>query len=245
MARPGIGASVEGVHAVAAAAAAGRVERLVVEASRREALADVIDAAVSAGAVLEVVDDVRPMAETSAPQGVLARCTPIPLHDLDDLASGPDPVALLVLDHLEDPRNVGAIVRSCAAAGIGGVVAARRRSAPLGATAFKAAAGAFEVVPVAEVSAVPAALARLRSLGLWVVGLDGSGDASLFGLGVLSEPVAVVVGGEGRGLAHLTARRCDVVASIPMTPAVESLNAAVAASLAVFEVARARRGGPQ
>jgi 23S rRNA (guanosine2251-2'-O)-methyltransferase len=78
-----------------------------------------------------------------------------------------------------------------------------------------------------------------------VVGLDGSSDAPLFGLGVLSEPVAVVVGGEGRGLARLTARRCDVLASIPMSPAVESLNAAVAASLAVFEVARARRGGPR
>lgn len=242
MAPPGIGGSVEGVHAVAAAVAAGRVEHLLVERSRIDSLSELIEDARRRGASIEVVEDVSHRAETSAPQGVLARCAGIPLRTLDDVVAATDPAAVVVLDHLEDPRNVGAVARSAAAAGMGGLVVARRRSAPLGATAFKAAAGAFETLPVAEVSAIPAALRRLSSAGVWTVGLDASSATSLFGLAVLAEPVALVLGGEGRGLARLAAERCDVVASIPMHGSVESLNASSAASLAVFEVARMRTG---
>ncbi|MCJ7726736.1 MAG: 23S rRNA (guanosine(2251)-2'-O)-methyltransferase RlmB [Acidimicrobiia bacterium] len=241
MAPPGIGRSVEGHHAVAAAVAAGRVVRLLVELRRADGYADLISAARFAGAEVKVVDDVRPMADTTSPQGLVARCRPIPQVSLADAVARTDPAAVLVLDHIEDPRNVGAIARSAVAAGVRSMVFSGRRSAPLEGTAFKAAAGALEHMGIVEVSSIPAALEDLRKAGLWIVGLDGGGDQSLFGLELLTEPVAVVVGAEGSGLSRLVADRCDVLASIPIDGDIESLNASVAAGLAVFEVARARR----
>ena len=156
------------------------------------------------------------MADTTSPQGLVARCRPIPQVSLADAAAKTDPAAVLVLDHVEDPRNVGAIARSAVAAGVRSMVFSGRRSAPLEGTAFKAAAGALEHMAITEVSSIPAALEDLRKAGLWIVGLDGGGDQSLFGLGLLTEPVAVVVGAEGGGLSRLVADRCDVLARIPI-----------------------------
>jgi 23S rRNA (guanosine2251-2'-O)-methyltransferase len=184
------------------------------------------------------VPDIRSMAETEAPQGVVAECEPILPATLDDLAV-PE-AALVVLDHVEDPHNVGAVARSALAAGMTGMVVSSRRAAPLSATAFKAAAGALESLPVAVVGSIPEALSRLKSRGVWIVGLDSGSADSLFGLALLTEPVAVVVGAEGAGLSALAAKRCDVVASIPMAPGTESLNASVSAALACFEVMRVR-----
>lgn len=239
MAPTGYGSRVEGVHAVAAAARAGRVSRLHVERGRRarDEVAELI-AAVEEDRV-SLVDDARTIAETSAPQGVVAECEPIRPVDLDEMAEHGLP-ALIVLDHLEDPQNVGAIARSSLAAGATGLVMSGRRSAPLSAAAFKAAAGALEQMPVAVVGSIPEALARLKSRGVWCVGLDAVGDQSLFGLELLTEPVAVVIGAEGDGLSRLAAKRCDLVVSIPMATATESLNASVSAALAVFEIMRAR-----
>jgi len=243
MAPPGIGDSVEGVHAVAAALAAGRVRRLLVEESRLDALSDLVDAATSAGATIETVGDVRDRAATSAPQGVVAICRPMPDAGIDGVVGAVDPPAVVVLDRLEDPRNVGAIARSAVAAGVLGLVVPTHRSAPLGATAFKAAAGALEHMAITQVSSVADAVKRLSDRDVWTVGLDSDGDRPLFGLDLLTAPVAVVVGAEGAGLSRLVRDRVDVVASIPISPMVESLNASVAASLAVFEVARVRAAG--
>jgi 23S rRNA (guanosine2251-2'-O)-methyltransferase len=238
MAPAGYGSRVEGIHAVAAAVAAGRVERLTVERKRRsrEEIARLIDAVGESSTIY--VDDTREIADTEAPQGVIAECAPIVPVDLDTLAT--EDAAILVLDHLEDPQNVGAIARSAAAGGSTGLVMSGRRSAPLSAAAFKAAAGALERLPVAVVGSIPEALQRLKSHGVWAVGLETGGDQSLFGLGLLTEPVAVVIGAEGEGLSQLTAKRCDVVASIPMADATESLNASVSAALAIFEIMRVR-----
>jgi len=242
MAPSGAGAEVEGLHAVAAAVAAGRVERLFVESSRAEALRSLVGEASAAGAEVRVVPDLRSLAATTAPQGVVAHCRPLETRSLAEVAgAGPAP-ALVVLDHLEDPRNVGAIARSALAAGMSGLVLARRRAAPLGATAFKAAAGALERLPVALVSSVAQAVAELARVGVWTVGLDAGAGRSLFGLELLAEPVAIVVGAEGRGLAPLVAERVDVRAAIPLGGGVESLNAAVAVSLACYEVSRVRAG---
>ncbi len=241
MARPpGIGRSVEGVHAVAAAVETGRVQQLFVESQRqsRSAVAAILTEARRQGVAVEIVESVLDRSQTDAPQGVVAIGKPIPVAKLDSLAAQPMP-ALLVLDHIEDPHNVGAIARSAMAAGITGLVASTRRSAPFGPTAFKAAAGALERLPVALVSSVPSALERLKRRNIWSVGLAMDGPESLFGLALLDQPVALVVGAEGRGLAQLTAERCDVLASIPME-AGESLNASVAAALASYEVMRAR-----
>ena len=243
MAPPGIGDSVEGVHAVDAAVGAGRVQRLLVERSRADALSALIERARAAGASIELVDDVRPMAGTDAPQGVLARCRPIPVANVEDAVAARSPAAVVVLDHLEDPRNVGAIARTAVAAGVGAIVVARHRSAPIGATAFKAAAGAFEHLVIAEVSSVADAVVALRKLDVWTIGLDAGGDRSLFGLDLLAEPCALVLGAEGGGLGRLVRQRVDVVASIPLHGPMESLNASVAASLAVYEIARVRATG--
>jgi 23S rRNA (guanosine2251-2'-O)-methyltransferase len=231
---------------VAAAVAAGRVTRLVVEAPRLRfpEIAGLVARAREQGVVVEIVDDVRPVAATDAPQGVVADARPIPWADLEEAVARTAPPALVVLDHLQDARNVGAIVRSAAAAGIRSLVVPTRRAAPLDATAFKAAAGAFEQMTVAGVSSVADAVARLRDAGVWAVGLDAAADRSLFGLDLLAEPVALVIGAEGTGLSRLVRDRLDVIASIPLAPGVESLNASVAAALAVFEVARVRSGIP-
>lgn len=236
MAPAGYGGRVEGSHAVAAALAAGRVERLIVEGGRRSALLGLLSKADPT--LIELVDDVRLVAETDSPQGVVAMCRPILPVSLDSL-SGPG-AALLVLDHVEDPHNVGAAARSAAAAGLTGMVVSARRAAPLSATAFKTAAGALETLPVAVVASIPEALSRLRERGVWVVGLDPRGSQTLFGLELLTEPVALVIGAEGSGLAELTRKRCDVLVFIPMASGVESLNASVSAALAGFEVKRAR-----
>ncbi len=240
MAPSGIGDRVEGLHAVAAAVAAGRVEHLWVERARTSELTGLIDMATAAGAMVEPVRSIAELSVTGAPQGVVARCRPKEYASLDDVVGAVSPASLVVLDHLEDPRNVGAVARSMVAAGVMGLVVARRRTAPLGATAFKTAAGALEHLAVAEVSSVAAAVDELKRRGVWTVGLDAGGTESLFGLALLTEPVALVVGAEGRGLGRLVGERVDVVASIPLAGPVESLNASVAAALGVFEIARAR-----
>lgn len=243
MAPVGLGNNVEGFHAVAAALRAGRVETLTVERGRaaKDDLAALIEEARSAGVSIKTVDDVRVVAETTAPQGVVAACRPIPSFTLDELVAQASPASLLVVDHVEDPHNVGAIARSAVAAGIPRIAVPDRRTARLGAAAFKAAAGAFEHVSLAVIGSVPDAIRRLSSMGVWTVGLDAGGDQSLFGLGLLTEPVAIVVGAE-TGLHKLVRERVDVVASIPMASESESLNASVAAALACFELMRVRAG---
>jgi 23S rRNA (guanosine2251-2'-O)-methyltransferase len=239
MAPAGYGDSVEGVHAVAAALSSGRVERLYVERGRRNRLGDLLTGIDES--LISVVDDVRAMADTTAPQGVVARCRPITPVTLDDLAT--ESAAVLVLDHVEDPHNVGAAARSARAAGLTGMVVSARRAAPLTAATFKAAAGALENLPVSVVSSIPEGLRRLKDRGVWVVGLDATGDRDLFELDLLTEPVAIVIGAEGGGLAELTRKRCDVLASIPMAVDTESLNASVSAALASFEIMRVRSKG--
>jgi len=238
MAPAGYGNRVEGLHSVAAAAARGRVRKLWVEEKRlgRGEVADIVN--VVGRESIALVADVRSMAETEAPQGVVAECAPIMPVPVDDLG-GPE-AAVVVLDHIEDPHNVGAIARSALASGMTGMIVSSRRAAPLSATAFKAAAGALETFPVAVVGSIPEALSRLKDRGVWIVGLDAGSATSLFGLELLTEPVAIAVGAEGAGLSVLTAKRCDLLASIPMAASFESLNASVSAALACFEIMRVR-----
>jgi len=237
MAPAGYGDRVEGLHAVAAAHAAGRVVKLYVERGRRARLGDLLSSVDPA--IIVTIDDVRSLAASQAPQGLVAECRPIAPVTLESLTG--ELAAVIVLDHVEDPQNVGAIARSALAAGMSGLVVSGRRAAPFSASTFKAAAGALEELPVAVVGSIPEALSRLKDQGFWVVGLDQGGEESLFDLPLLTEPVALVIGGEGSGLAALTRKRCDVIASIPMKGDVESLNASVTAALGVFEIMRARK----
>lgn len=242
MALAGFGDRVEGLHAVAAAAAAGRVERLWVDRGRlaRIEYQAVVDDVLASGGKTSEMDDVISLAETTAPQGLVARCAPRKDVSLNEMASGVGSAAVMVLDHVVDPHNVGAIARSVAAAGLTGLVLASRRAAPLSAAAFKAAAGALETVPVSRVNSIAEAISRLRRLGLWSVALDQNAGQVLWDLPLLAEPVALVVGDEGTGLSRLVSDRIEVRVRIPITSSVESLNASVAAALAAFEVFRVR-----
>ena len=249
MASAGIGDSLEGCRAVRAALEAGRVTSIRVEAHRlkRPEYSRLASDAAAAGIPVTQVEDVRELSVTAAPQGLIARARPIPFVSLEQAVAASRPPAVLVLDHLEDPRNIGAIARSMVAAGWRSLVLPERRSAPLGPTAFKAAAGAFEHLMVCEVKSTADGLRRLRDLGIWLVGLDGDGEQSLFRHELLREPVALIIGAEGKGMTHLAKDLCDITVHIPISPDVESLNASVAASLALYEVSRMRGtklGGP-
>lgn len=176
-------------------------------------------------------------------QGVVAEFQPLePLSeaDLDALAEqrGPD-LLLLALDQVQDPHNLGACLRSAAAAGVDAVLVPRDRSAPLTPAARRAAAGAAEAVPLCEVANLARALDRLKDAGVWAVGLAGEARTSLYAIDLTGARV-IVMGSEERGLRRLTAERCDELARIPMPGTMESLNVSVATGIALFEAVRQR-----
>jgi 23S rRNA (guanosine2251-2'-O)-methyltransferase len=172
---------------------------------------------------------------------VVAHAYPIEPSDFDDLCRMPPAPFLLGVDGVTDPQNLGALLRSAEGAGVTGVVLPRHRAVHVTPAVTKAAAGAVEHLAIAVVAGVPAALARARDLGVWVVGLDEDGRESLFDLELATEPVLLVVGAEGPGLSRLVRRRCDVLVRIPLRGRLPSLNVATAGALALFEVSR-RRG---
>ncbi len=151
---------------------------------------------------------------------------------------------LLVLDGITDPGNVGAILRTAECAGVTGVVLPRHRAVHVSPTVTKIAAGAVEHLPMALVPGIPAALTRLQELGVLTVGLDMGGEASVFDLPIGDrQPVALVLGAEGKGLARLVRERVDLLARIPMSGSLNSLNVAMASAVACFEVVRQREAG--
>jgi 23S rRNA (guanosine2251-2'-O)-methyltransferase len=153
------------------------------------------------------------------------------------------PPLIVALDGVTDPRNLGAVARSVAAFGGHGVLVPARRSAGVTAGAWKASAGALARVPVAQVPNLARALAAYQQAGLFVVGLDAAGATPVADLAVAAAPLVLVVGSEGRGLSRLVAERCDVLARIPMAADTESLNAGVAAGIALHAVAVKRAAG--
>jgi 23S rRNA (guanosine2251-2'-O)-methyltransferase len=153
--------------------------------------------------------------------------------------SGAEAPLIVVLDGVEDPHNVGAILRTVDAAGASGLVRQSRHAAPLDGAAAKASAGAVSHVKVADVVNIARALEELKAAGVWTVGLVGDAGKRLDQLD-LTLPTALVVGAEGVGLRRLVRERCDWTASIPMRGHVQSLNVSVAAGIALFEAVRQR-----
>ena len=147
---------------------------------------------------------------------------------------------VVALDGVTDPRNLGAVLRSAAAFGATGVLVPERRAAGVTATAWKVSAGAAARVRVARATNLTRALQAYRDAGLYVVGLDGGADVSIDAVELLTEPLVLVVGSEGKGLSRLVRETCDVVAAIPIGSQAESLNAAVATGIALYETARRR-----
>jgi 23S rRNA (guanosine2251-2'-O)-methyltransferase len=195
---------------------------------------------------LEVVSRARldRSAATESNQGVLALARPLRGVELDELLSPADAAQpfLLVCDGLTDPHNLGSLLRSAECAGVTGVLLPRHRAARVSPTVAKVAAGAIEHLRFCSVSGVPSALERLTKAGVTVIGLAGEAKPSLYALDVHDKPVALVIGSEDKGLAALSRKRCTTLAAIPQLGAIESLNASVAGAVAMFELARQRRG---
>lgn len=204
-------------------------------------LDDIRRSSESTGVRLHLVtrDEVQDRAATESPQGVVARADPLPEADVDELLGHPG-AFLVALDGVTDPGNVGAVLRTAEAAGATGAILPKRRSARVSPAVTKAAAGAVEHIPIGLAPGIPATLERASQRGVWAVGLDGSAPTDLFGVALLDQPLMLVLGAEGEGLARLTRERCDVLARIPLQGKVDSLNVSAAAAVACFEVVRAR-----
>ena len=175
-------------------------------------------------------------------QGVVADLGDGRKYTIEDLVRGaPGNSLLVVLDGIEDPHNLGAILRTADAAGADGLVRQTRRSAALGGAAAKASAGAVAHVKIAEVVNIARALEELKALGVWTVGLVAGASTPHDAIDFVG-PSAIVLGGEGSGLRRLVRARCDFLAAIPMRGQVNSLNVSVAAGVVLFEAVRQRTG---
>lgn len=230
---------IHGRNAVLEAARAGRVVRVYQVTGlghdpRLEELARL--------ARIEVVTPER--LDAMAPgvnQGVAAELKPRREWTLRDLLAT-SPRLLVALDSIMDPQNLGAILRSAEVAGADGAIIPQHRSAPLSPSAVKASSGATELLPIAQVSGMPSAIADVKRAGLWCAALDVRGDTWPWDFD-LTQPVCVVVGGEGRGVHRLVLERCDVRLKLPVLGKVASLNASAAAAAILYEVTRQRSTG--
>ncbi|MBM3764983.1 MAG: 23S rRNA (guanosine(2251)-2'-O)-methyltransferase RlmB [Acidobacteria bacterium] len=188
----------------------------------------------------ETRDALDRMTHSAVHQGVAAVIAASPYKTIDDVTNGAH--MLVVLDGVEDPHNLGAIVRTAHAAGANAVIIPDRRAAPVTETAAKAAAGALAHLPVVKVGNINQTLDRLKKDGFWLYGLDERGTHDYDEV-VYNAPTVLVVGAEGHGLHEHTAKRCDVLVRIPMSGAIASLNVSVATGVALFEWKR--RAKPQ
>ncbi|HMM23134.1 MAG TPA: 23S rRNA (guanosine(2251)-2'-O)-methyltransferase RlmB [Selenomonadales bacterium] len=221
---------------------------LVAKGGRQGSVREIVGLARERGLVVQEAEPARldQLAEGTRHQGIVAMVAPVAYVEVEDLLAEArrrgEPPFLVLLDELEDPHNLGAILRTADAAGVHGVLIPKRRSCPLSAAVAKTSAGAVEYVPVARIGNVSRTIEDLKKEGLWVVGADMDGDKTYYEAD-LRGPLLVVVGSEGRGLGRLTKEVCDFLVRIPMRGSITSLNASVACSLLLYEVFRQRESG--
>jgi len=172
-------------------------------------------------------------------QGICAETAPVRFHSLEDLLEMDAGCFLLLLDGVEDPGNLGAIMRTAAAAGVDGVILSRHQSAPVNETVWKTSAGMVTRLAIALCSSLGQVIERLKKTGYWTIGMDARAGQSLYQFS-FPERTALVMGGEHRGLSRLVKERCDHLVSIPHRGEVESLNVSAAAAIALFEIVRQR-----
>lgn len=232
-----------GIHTVGEALKARRVSRLVHERGAGPRVDAIIARAQELRIPVETVDRrvLEKMTRGGVHQGVAADLQPMPAYTVEELVQDASaPVLLVVLDGIEDPQNMGAILRSADAAGVTGVVRQARHSAPLDGATAKASAGAVNHVRIATVVNISRTLEELKEMGVWSVGFDAAGQERYDEVDY-TLPTALVLGAEGSGLRRLVRETCDRVVSIPMAGAVASLNVSVTAGVGLFEAARQRR----
>ena len=234
-----------GIHAVAESLKARRVSRLIHERGAGPRVDALVARAQELRIPVETLDRraLEKLTRGGVHQGVAADVQPLAAYTLEELVAESDgPALIVVLDGIEDPQNMGAILRSVDAAGATGVVRQARHSAPLDGAAVKASAGAVNHVRIATVVNISRALEDLKALGVWSVGFDAAG-AEAYDVVDYTVPTALVFGAEGTGLRRLVRETCDRVVSVPMAGAVASLNVSVTAGIGLFEAVRQRRAG--
>ena len=238
-----------GIHAVREALEAGRaLERIVIARGRHgERIEELVQLARTRGVPVRFEDrgQVDRLAGTRDHQGVVALGAAKPALGLEDLLQksarqDARTKLLVLLDGVEDPRNLGAIVRTALAAGANGLIIPDRRAAGLTESVARASAGALEHLPVARVPNLARAMEELKGAGYWLVGLEERAEKS-YTEADFTSAVGIVLGGEGKGLHELVRKRCDFLASIPTTGPVRALNVSVVAGVVLFEAVRQRR----
>lgn len=207
-------------------------------------LSEIEKLAKAAGYIVEYVNKNKldEMADGVRHQGVVASGTPVAFSTLEDALekakAKQEAPLLLLLDELQDPQNVGALIRTADAAGVHGVLLPSRRSCPLSTVVAKISAGAVEYVPVIKIGNISQTLQELKQQGFWVVGADMDGET--YYEANLTGPLVIVVGAEGKGLGRLVKDNCDIIVSMPMCGGVNSLNASAAGAVLMYEVVRQR-----
>ena len=244
----GGGSQIEGKNPVLEALKAGRpINRILIsnDIERHTVIAEILHLARLKRVPVDHMSGelLKMKSLTGSSQGVIAYVSPKGYADVDGLieeaVSKGTPALFILLDGLEDPHNLGAILRTADAAGVNGVIIPERRSVGLTETVSKVSAGAIEYVPVARVNNLNNAIKLFKDAGIKVVGIEGSGTKD-FREADLSVPVAIVIGGEGKGISRLVKENCDEVVNIPMKGKISSLNASVAAGVIMYEVLRQR-----
>jgi 23S rRNA (guanosine2251-2'-O)-methyltransferase len=238
-----------GLHAVRTALQRPkRLAEVLIDGGRRDQRAQEIEAlAQSAGVKLSQVnsDELERIAAGGRHQGVAARLHPLQTQDEPYLKSLlkrlEEPPFLLILDEVQDPHNLGACLRSAEGAGVHAVVTPRDRSASLTPIVRKVASGAAEMVPLIQVTNLVRSMKWLKQEGVWLIGTAGEAENSLYNTD-LKGPLAVVMGGEGKGMRRLTREACDLLVKLPMAGTVESLNVSVATGVTLYEAVRQRSG---
>ncbi|NCD10265.1 MAG: 23S rRNA (guanosine(2251)-2'-O)-methyltransferase RlmB [Negativicutes bacterium] len=217
----------------------------VQDGTKGGSIGEIIALAIESGVPIEYVkiEKLNQLAAGLRHQGVAAMVAPVRFYDLDEVlaaaqAKDEDPF-LVLLDELQDPQNVGAIIRTADAAGVHGVLMPKRRSCPLNAVVAKVSAGAVEYVPVVSIGNIAQTIEELKKKGLWVIGADMDGEVDYFS-GNLKGPIVLVIGAEGKGLGRLVREKCDLLVKIPMRGGVSSLNASAAGAILLFEIVRQR-----
>ncbi len=241
--------TIEGRHAVIEAFRSGKhVDRLfILEECHDGPIETIIKEAKKQGSVLSFVkrERLNQMSESGKHQGVIAYVAAYEYAPLDDLLraaadKGEEPF-LILLDGIEDPHNLGAIIRTANVCGAHGVVIPKHRASGLTATVVKASAGAIHYTPVAKVTNLVQTIRELKERGVWFVCGDMEEGKDLYDLN-LTGPIGLVIGGEGKGVGRLVKEVCDFTASIPRKGSVDSLNASVATGVLAYEIVRQRRG---
>jgi 23S rRNA (guanosine2251-2'-O)-methyltransferase len=227
-----------------------RADEVAVLAGARGPLAEVVAIARQTGVKVSyrTRDQLTAMAGNTEHQGVVARVAAAEYVDLADLLRVPadrgENPFLLALDQIQDPRNLGALLRTAGAFGVHGVIVPKHHQVGLTGAAARTAMGALESVPVAKETNLVAALESLKKLGIWVYGSTIEGGSPAWSVD-LTGPACLVLGSEGEGLRPLVARTCDVLLTVPMAGPIGSLNVAAAGAVLCYEVVRQRLGGPR